>query len=499
MSDRVSLVWFRFDLRLSDQPALLAAAKAGTVVPVYIWSPDEEGNWPLGGATRWWLHHALARLDESLRELGSRLIVRRGPTLATLLDLSRETGASAVYWNRRHEPAATARDAGIKSALRAAGLRVESFNGSLLKEPWELATQSGQPFQVFTPFWRRGCESAGRDIGDGSELAGSRELAEPARHPAPAPEVLAAPLRWPESLPLAALRLLPRLPWDRGFYDRWSPGERGAQAQLARFVAESARSYAAERDRPDRAGTSSLSPHLRFGELSPRQVWEAVAAAHAGAQPARRGTKSGPETFLTEIGWREFAYHILHHFPQTPEAPLRESFGRFPWLDDSRGLAAWQRGETGYPIVDAGMRELWATGWMHNRVRMIVGSFLTKDLLISWRSGAAWFWDTLVDADLASNTLGWQWVSGCGADAAPYFRIFNPVLQGEKFDPAGEYVRSWVPELARLPRDVIHRPWTASAAVLTAAGVRLGATYPTPIVDHSAARQRALQALRKTK
>jgi deoxyribodipyrimidine photo-lyase len=288
---------------------------------------------------------------------------------------------------------------------------------------------------------------------------------------------------------LDALGLLPTIPWDASFHDHWRPGEAGAQERLDSFLSEAVTGYHTQRDRPDCDGTSRLSPHLHFGEISPRQVWHALG----------RRTSRGAETFRTELGWREFAHHVLYHFPHTPEAPLRTQFERFPWDSNPRLLRAWQRGRTGYPIVDAGLRELWATGWMHNRVRMIVGSFLTKDLLISWRVGARWFWDTLVDADLANNTLGWQWVSGCGADAAPYFRIFNPAAQGERFDPQGDYVRRWVPELARLPARWIHRPWTAPTGELDAAGVRLGSEYPEPALDHALARRKALEALRSLK
>jgi deoxyribodipyrimidine photo-lyase len=320
---------------------------------------------------------------------------------------------------------------------------------------------------VFTPFWRA-CRAL-----------------PPPDTPRPAPGKISKPRTWPASIPLDDLELLPTIGWDAGLAAAWSPGEAGARQRLREFVAHGLTYYHEERNRPDHAGSSRLSPHLHFGEISPRQIRHAVA----------RKRSTGAETFLTEIGWREFAQHVLYHFPHTADAPLRVPFRRFPWNSDRRALRAWQRGRTGYPIVDAGMRELWTTGWMHNRVRMIAGSFLTKDLLISWREGARWFWDTLVDADLASNTLGWQWVSGCGADAAPYFRIFNPVTQGEKFDPQGVYVRRWVPELARLPDRWIHRPWSAPVDVLGAAGVRLGRDYPRPMVDHDQARRAALAAL----
>jgi deoxyribodipyrimidine photo-lyase len=395
-------------------------------------------------------------------------------SLDELLSLARECGANRVLWNRRYEPAIVARDRQIKLTLRASGLATASYNSALLFEPWAVSTKSGGPFQVFTPYWRACLTQA-----------------EPAA-PLPAPARLRAPRTWPDAWRLEDLALLPRVDWAAGLRRAWVPGSHGARSRLDAFLGESLRSYAQSRNRPDAAGTSRLSPHLHFGELGPREIWHAAretGLANGGDLSWRRSQ------FITELGWREFAHHLLFHFPQTPEAPLRGNFARFPWRRDARLLAAWQRGNTGYPIVDAGLRELWNTGWMHNRVRMIAASFLVKDLLISWAEGAAWFWDTLVDADLAGNTLGWQWVSGCGADAAPYFRVFNPVLQGVKFDPEGAYVRRWVPELQNLTNEWIHEPWQAPADVLTAAGVRLGENYPSPLVDHTAARSAALEAL----
>lgn len=475
-----ALVWFRLDLRLTDNPALAAALKrGGPIVPVFIWAPEEEGDWPPGGASRWWLHQSLKALAADLASRGARLVLRRGPTLDALRALVRETGAHAVFWNRRYEPALIARDRAVKEALRAEGLEVESFNSALLFEPWTVANRAGKPFQVFTPFWRH-C------LG----------LAEPPP-PQPAPEHLPAPPRWPTSEPLAALELEPKIDWAAGLRAAWQPGEAGALATLRRFLDGAFTSYAEQRNRPDLLGTSRLSPHLHFGELGPRQVWHSLKA-----WAARRGVPEATwrgSQFLAEIGWREFAHHLLFHFPHTPSKPLRPEFARFPWRRNPDGLRAWQRGRTGYPIVDAGMRELWTTGWMHNRVRMIVASFLVKDLLVDWRAGARWFWDTLVDADLASNTLGWQWTAGCGADAAPYFRIFNPVSQGAKFDPQGDYVRRWVPELARLPAAWIHQPWAAPPSVLQQAGVELDRNYPRPVVGHAIAREVALEAWAKLK
>jgi len=460
---------------LQDNPALLAAVQRGAVLPVYILDGAGEGRWPLGGAARWWLHHSLAALDAALRERGAPLLLARGESGAVLRALVKQSGADAVYWNRRYEPAAIARDAALKTELTATGVDAKSFAASVLFEPHTVKNKTGGPFQVFTPFWKH-CLTL--------------DVPEPVRLPAGKFATAAKPVR---SLELGELDLLPRIPWDAGFRDAWEPGEAGAAKRLRKFVAGAMERYADERNLPDREGTSALSPHLHFGEISPRQIWRAVRALSrdSGVFPASRGA----QVFLSEVGWREFAYHLLFHFPHTPEAPLRAEFAAFPWRKDAAQLRAWQRGRTGYPIVDAGMRQLWSTGWMHNRVRMIVASFLVKHLRLSWQEGAAWFWDTLVDADLAANTLGWQWTAGCGADAAPYFRIFNPILQGVKFDANGDYVRRWVPELVRVPAEFIHAPWEAPPLELSAAGVVLGRTYPHPIVDHGAARAAALVAL----
>lgn len=473
-SSQLTIVWFRQDLRLHDNPALAAAiARGGPVVPVYILDDAGEGRWTPGGASRWWLHHSLAALDAALRERGSRLLLARGESGAVLSELIKATGADAVYWNRRYEPVVIARDKELKTGL---GVETKSFNAALLFEPHTVQNKAGNPFQVFTPYWRH-CLSL--------------KVEEPVKLPAGA---LPAPAKWPKSLALDELGLLPAIKWDAGFAKAWTPGEAGAQARLRQFVGAAMADYADRRNRPDIDGTSALSPYLHFGDLGPRQVWAAVKASAKGSGvfPPNRGA----QVFLSEVGWREFAHHLLYHFPHTPIQPLREDFAQFPWQRNAKQLRAWQCGQTGYPIVDAGMRQLWTTGWMHNRVRMIVASFLVKHLRISWQEGAAWFWDTLVDADLASNTLGWQWTAGCGADAAPYFRIFNPILQGGKFDPEGTYVRRWVPELAKLSAEFIHQPWEAPMDVLAEAGVTLGRDYPQPFVNHGEARAAALAALK---
>ena len=474
---RPTLLWFRQDLRLADNPALLAAiARGAPIIPVFIHAPDEEADWTPGAAARWWQHRSLEALAESLQRCGTRLVLRHGPTLPCLRELITETNAAAVLWNRRYEPAVIARDRDLKRQLRAAGLEADSYNAALLAEPWEVQNQSGRPYQVFTPFWRHLLKQL-----------------QPAA-PLPAPKVLAPPARWPRSDNLAQLCMLPRIRWYEGMQGSWTPGERGAQQQLEQFVDEAFFSYLDARERPAVAGTSRLSPHLHHGEISPRQIWHGVAAAATRRRIDPAEWRSSQ--FLTELGWREFAHHLLYHFPHTPLEPLRAEFKSFPWRRDASALAAWQSGRTGVPLVDAGMRQLWATGWMHNRVRMVVASFLVKNLLLPWQDGARWFWDTLVDADLAANTLGWQWSTGCGADAAPYFRIFNPVSQGARFDPQGLYVRRWVPELARLPDAHIHAPWEAAPAVLAAASIALGETYPAPIVDLKASRTAALTAYR---
>ena len=472
--------WFRRDLRLGDNPALGAAARSGApLIALYIFDDETPGRWRPGGAGRWWLHHSLESLDCALRQRGSALMLRRGPAVDVLPRLAAETGARAVYATRRYEPWAAEEENRLAERLVATGVEFRRFGGTLLFEPEAIRTQSGGPFRVFTPF-HRACLAA-----------------PPPAAPLAIPDVLPVPAVRPRSDRLVDWGLLPAKPdWSGGLGETWTVGEGAANRCLDDFLDDALVRYPADRDRPAVDGTSRLSPHLHFGEISPRVCWHRVALA---ADVRGGGLGVGAASFLRQLVWREFSAHLLHHAKELPDAPFRPAFAAFPWRDDADGLAAWQRGLTGFPIVDAGMRELWHSGWMHNRVRMIAASFLVKDLLIPWQIGERWFWDTLVDADLANNAAGWQWVAGCGADAAPYFRIFNPVLQGEKVDPDGAYVKRWLPELAGLPAGFVHRPWQAPPAVLAPAGVLLGETYPWPLVDHPTARRRALDALARLK
>lgn len=482
MSDSApAIVWFRNDLRVADNRALSAALADGRPgVAVYVLDDAAMGAWPIGGASRWWLHHSLNSLAQDLATLGMPLVLRRGGSVTELRRLAKEVGAGSIHFTRAYEPSQRQLETAVHQSLAASGIDVRRYAGALLFEPDAVRTRTGDPYKVYTPFWR--AVSAG----------------DPVRPPLPRPPARRGQPVRAASERLAELDLLPTRPdWAGGLREAWTPGEAGARARLDRFLAEAAGRYATDRNRPDLAGTSRLSPHLHFGEISAATCWHA--ALHAEAAAASGEVRASLETFRKEIVWREFSYHLLFNWPDLPAEPFNATFAAFPWRDDEAHLAAWQRGRTGYPIVDAGMRELWQTGWMHNRVRMIAGSFLVKNLLIPWQAGEAWFWDTLVDADLASNAASWQWVAGSGADAAPYFRIFNAVKQGETFDPDGSYVRRFVPELARLPVSCIHQPWSAPAEVLAAAGVVLGKTYPLPIVDHAATRERALAAYERVR
>ena len=465
-----ALVWFRDDLRLRDNAALKAALDYGFApLPVYIHAPREEGSWVPGAASNAWRHRALHALDAQLRERGSRLHVFAGDSGDILQGLAEASGASAVFWNRRHEPAVEQRDDAVRRRLRALGLRAEARASGLLFEPWQLETRSGEPFRVFTPFWN----------------AARRQWNPPALSPAPAQLPRFDPLSGETTID--ALGLQPAHGWDAGFWQHWTPGEEGAERALEAFVEQGLQHYPSGRDLPAESLTSRLSPHLHFGGITATRV---VAGLADAAPPESR------EAFIRELAWREFGWHVLHHFPHTSDANFNPRFEDFPWAPpDSRLLEAWQRGRTGVPLVDAGMRELWSTGWMHNRVRMVVASFLTKHLRMHWLHGARWFWDTLVDADLGNNTLGWQWSAGTGVDAAPYFRVFNPVLQAQRFDPQGEYIARWVPELHALPPRARHAPWMAAAAERA----RVGSGYPAaPIVDLAEGRAAALAAFAQT-
>ena len=471
------LVWFRRDLRMRDNPAL-HAAKGAQMIPIYIHAPTQVAPWQAGGASRWWLHHSLTALATQLKAGGSRLIIRSGDPLTVLLDLIAETGADAVYLNRLYEPASIVRDSRIKTRLTQQGIDYRSFAGSLLFEPWQVQTKTGNAYKVFTPFWQT-CQKRGLP----SDIT-------------PAVRTLPAVSTRLRSLAIADLKLLPAIGWDKQFCASWQPGEAGAQSQLRRFLKHKLAEYETGRDTPAHAATSLLSPHLHFGEISPRQIVYAV--EHALHNTNRGGMHKPAQEFLRELVWREFTHHVLYHFPHTTHKPLNPRFENFPWHRRSNKLLrAWQRGLTGFPIVDAGMRELWSTGTMHNRVRMIVASLLCKNLGYHWLLGAKWFWDTLVDADLAQNSFNWQWVAGCGADAAPYFRIFNPITQSEKFDREGIYLRRWLPELTALPNRFIHAPWQAPTDILNTAGVVLGKTYPFPICDLKRTREEALLAYKQ--
>ncbi len=473
MNPTRALFWFRRDLRLTDNPGLAAAIEhAGkNVVLLYIRETNSELR-EIGGASKWWLDKSLRALSADIEALGGKLILRTGEAQDIIDDILEETGAEAVYWNRRYDLAGRDLDTAIKTELKARGVDAESFNGTVLTEPWTQTTGSGGYYKVYSPYWRSVqanyvCPSqvstpeAFEDLGVSSE-----QLDDWGFHPS-------------------------RPDWSTAFSPEWTPGEAGAKARLSEFLDGPVDRYKDDRNRPDREdGTSGLSPHLAFGEISPTQIWRTTKSRiDAGSLD-----ESNAHKFLSEVVWRDFSYVLLFHNPDLATQNFKSDFDQMPWEDDAALLEAWQKGQTGYPIVDAGMRQLWATGWMHNRVRMIVASFLTKHLLIHWQRGEDWFWDTLVDADPASNSASWQWTAGSGADAAPYFRIFNPITQGEKFDESGDYVRKWCPELARLPRKYLYQPWEAGPLILHEAGVTLGENYPEPIVDHKAGRQRALAA-----
>ncbi|MEM9015046.1 MAG: deoxyribodipyrimidine photo-lyase [Pseudomonadota bacterium] len=472
MSNSPSIVWFRNDVRIHDNPALAAAcAEDGPIILVYILETNAAR--PKGAASNWWLHHSLEQLAAVVDRKGGRLLLRTGDAKSVLQELCAETKAKAVYWNRRYDAGEREIDATIKTSLKNAGVDAQSFNGSLLIEPWEAKTGSGVFYRVFSPFWKNlkkiGLSRDGVHDAPGSLNTGANDL---------------------YSDDLRDWRLLPSNPnWAAAFSETWRPGEAGANERLDHFLSGPVNDYGDGRNRPDCEFTSRLSPHLAFGEISPNEIWRRT---HYAIDNGSIDPKAG-DKFLSEIAWREFSYNLLYHYADISSKPIKPEFEAFEWDDNPSFLTAWQKGETGYPIVDAGMRQLWKTGWMHNRVRMIAASFLTKDLFVPWQDGEAWFWDTLVDADPANNSASWQWVAGCGADAAPYFRIFNPVTQGERYDPDGAYIREYIPALKNLPSKHIHAPWLAPEDVLSDAGITLGETYPEPIVDHKRMREIALE------
>lgn len=465
----IALMWFRQDLRLTDNPAFIeSCSQHQCVLPLFVY---DEKNSILGGAQAWWLHHSLIALGNSLNQLGLNLILRKGNPLEIIVDLTRKLSVNSVYWNRCYDPIAISRDKKIKRTLVERGIEVHSSNGSLLHEPWTIKNKSGDFFKVFTPYWKH-----------------CRQFL-----PNPPSENLTHRPKGVEiqSDELVEWMLLPTLNWAKQFPDFWTPGEEGAQSKLNEFINHQLNGYKNNRDFPAKNATSHLSPHLHFGEISPWTILRAIELAKLdpGCDLA------SVEHFLSELGWREFSVYLLYHFPKLSSENFRDEFDAFPWVNDEESLSRWQKGMTGYPIIDAGMRELWATGYMHNRVRMVVASFLTKDLLIDWRLGADWFLDTLVDADLANNSASWQWVAGCGVDAAPWFRIFNPVLQSQKFDPDGVYIRKWVPELAELKGKSIHTPWEN----VNSSRIYLNMNYPEPIINHDEARTRALNYYKQLK
>jgi len=472
-----ALIWFRRDLRLADNPAWQALIDEGhTPIPVYI-HDEPDADWPLGEASAWRLHHSLISLQQSLRKHGSDLLIFQGNPESLLPGLLRQARTDRLAWNRCYEPAWMARDARIMQALERGGHHASCHNAALLREPRELLKKDGTPYRVFTPFWKKLYS-----IGPGREVITAPE-------PAPAFDTG----RFTDSLSVDSLELLPAVNWDKAFYAHWQTGEDGAWKTLEDFHDHKLTDYPDRRDIPAYSGTSRLSAHLHFGEISALQIWDRLSSLAATTTSC--GYLAATESWLRQLAWREFSHHLLYHFPSTPLESMDRRFNAFPWKSNYRyELQRWQRGQTGIPLVDAGMRELWTTGYMHNRVRMIVASFLVKNLLIPWQEGARWFWNTLVDADLANNTMGWQWCAGCGADAAPFFRIFNPVLQGEKFDKEGRYIRRWLPELARLENRHLHKPWTADPSVLAAAGIVPGKDYPEPAVDLQDSRRRALNA-----
>ncbi len=463
-----AIIWFRRDLRLRANPALDFAIKnAKKLTFIYIYAPEEEKPWEMGGASKWWLHHSLSALAKDIKSRGGHLNIFSSNSLDTINETIKNVDADLVVWNRLYEPEIIQRDKNIKAQIEAKETSVKTFNSSLLIEPWKIKNSTNGPYQVFSPYWRKlKSEYIDVKITNAPKVIQSKKLS--------------------ASIKIEDLDLLPKISWDKNFYRSWTVGEVASQKKLKSFFKTKLSDYKIDRDFPSKDGSSTLSAPLHFGEISPHDIWNKACELEVSAEIT--------EPFLRQLGWRDFAHHLLFHFPETPQEPLKKDFKRFPWNKDKKLLSKWQKGLTGFPIVDAGMRELWQTGIMHNRVRMIVGSILVKNFLIHWNEGANWFWKTLIDADLANNTLGWQWIAGCGADAAPYFRIFNPVTQSERFDKEGLYIRKWIPELSNIPDKWIHKPWDCPEKVLTEAKVILGKDYPLPCIDLKASREEALSA-----
>ena len=478
-----AIYWLRREFRFRDNPALYhALANNDRVAVVYIYCPEEEQPWAPGAASRWWLHHSLQNFGQQLEDRGGMLILRQGPSLQTLKQICAELDSQTVYWNRLYEPAIVARDKFVKKTLTDDGIQVKTFNAALLKEPWNATKKDGEAYKVYTPFSK--------------QYFASDDLSTPLEPP----EDFARTCTTLSSLQLKQLGITPSGHWTEKLSQYWLPGETAALNQLQSFLQHNVLDYPVERDIPSIDGVSKLSPYLHFGEISPRQIWHEVlfSAAHF-ADNGHHAAHTLCVTYLKQLVWRDFAHHMLFHFPHTTERPFRQQFEHFQWDQNISLLNAWQRGDTGIPLVDAGMRELWQTGWMHNRVRMIVASLLTKNGLVNWLEGARWFWDTLVDASLANNTMGWQWTAGCGVDAAPYFRIFSPVRQGQRFDPEGEYVKQWLPELSDVPRKFIHEPWNTPDSVRVQCNFKPGKNYPLPVVDLSAGRGESLARFKALK
>ena len=471
-NEDIIIFWFRQDLRILDNPGLSKSLTSDKVLPIYILDDTNSNDFAMGAASRWWLHNSLRELNKNL---DNKLSLYIGDPSEILESLSSRFNIKGIFWNRCYEPWRIERDKKIKSKFIEKDIIVETFNSALLWEPWEILKSDNTPYKVFTPYYRKGCL-----------------MSEPPRKPFSAPNLDTLFEDKENILQLDDLNLLPRIKWYKEMEKVWEPGEKGAHKKLESFLSDGLLGYKEGRNFPSKKNVSQLSAHMHFGEISPNQVWH-----RAKLKKDLPGIEKDLDHFLSELGWREFSYNLLFHFPELPRENLQKKFDNFPWIENEILFDKWKKGLTGYPIVDAGMRELWQTGYMHNRVRMIVGSFLVKNLLLHWHKGEEWFWDCLIDADLASNSASWQWVAGSGADAAPYFRIFNPISQGIKFDPEGEYTKKFLPELKDLPTKYLYSPWEAPADVLEKANVKLGENYPGPIVDLKESRERALEAFDK--